>query len=254
MHRWEEIDSRISVSFRSYSPSTSETTSFCSEIGEPAVVVKNLPVDAKKGEISKLLPTVSIQRLWINKYQDTAEAVVVVDSEQSAEFACLSLARETIRGNQLEPSVSSIQDVGFQVSFDNSNKISEQDLAAHFYEEPVSVTFTTDAKSLVGFKSLDDARRALSAFQVGNILPIEGAYGKLSVLPSYVVEVDGLQEDVSVDSLLETLKQNDLTANPIKTNRNAIVKFRRNMDVSYFLFIYVLQNMVCNVFNRLFLE
>jgi hypothetical protein len=207
-------------------------------------VIRNLPLDAKKGEIAKLLSTVNIQRLWINKHQDIAEAVVVVDNEHVAGVAALALSKESIRGNNLAASVTHVQDIGFQVAFDASNRISEQDLAAHLNEEAVSISFSSDAKGLVGFNSLEDARMALSAFQLGQAVPMEGALGKLSVLPSYVVEVDGLKEDASVTSLLEMLKQNNLNATPIRTDRNAIVKFKRHMDVSYYYIMESKRNII----------
>lgn len=215
-----------------YSPLIPDICVIHSEIGEPVVVVKNLPLDTKKNEIFKLLPAINIQRFWITKHQDSAEAIVVFDNEHVAEVAALALGKENIRGNKLDASVSSVQDVGFQIAFDASSSISEQELTAHLNEEALSVSFSTDAKSLVGFKTLEDARMALSSFQLGNTLPMEGAQAKLSVLPSYVVEVDGLQEDSSVASLLDTLRKNNLNGDPIRTDRNAIVKFRRNMDVS----------------------
>lgn len=55
----------------------------------------------------------------------------------------------------------------------------------------------------------------------------------VSVRPSYVLRVLGLSPEVPASSITTALKQAQPTAvHAIKTDRSALVKFRRNKEVS----------------------
>jgi hypothetical protein len=126
---------------------------------------------------------------------------------------------------------------GYKVSYDSSTVQSMEDLAAHALNanELSSVSISTDAKTLVGFQTLEEARLALAALTQGQIPQLSlgtAPLSTLSVLPSFVVEVEGVETTTSVRSLLEDIKKNSIDAEPIRTDRNAIVKFKRHSDVS----------------------
>jgi hypothetical protein len=88
------------------------------------------------------------------------------------------------------------------------------------------------------------ARRAYDKFVRGDIKVGSGSSeatfeprvsSSISTLPSYVLGVNGMSVDKSVTELLEEVTKDAAgvtTISPLNTDRTALLKFRRNSDVS----------------------
>lgn len=105
---------------------------------------------------------------------------------------------------------------------------------------PVSVAFKTNTDAYLSFLSIEKATQAQKNFNSGKVTlssPASQANGgsmvasSLTALPAYVLQVQDLGVDVPVRSLTEHLAAELPTVKVIKTDRSALVKFKRNNDV-----------------------
>lgn len=104
------------------------------------------------------------------------------------------------------------------------------------------VSTNTGIDCELGFSSVKDARNALNELALGKIPFTESqvsAVPSLSILPSYVLELNGLDVNRTYESLVDNLKSKE-NLEPFATDRIGIVTFNRHMNVSYILnkFLY----------------
>lgn len=205
------------------------------EVNEPTVLLKGLPANATEQQVRNLLPTLRAETVQVNKVEGGKEALLVFANPQTATIAAAALNAKTLGTNSLNATVFEGQDVAVHISADESASLTEDFILKNAKQDIQAVSFSSGINGKIGFKSLEEARMALSAISLGEVSVGDNAkspvVANLSVLPSFVVEIDGLGVDKSVTALLEDLKKGNVNAFPVKTDRNAIVKFRKHMEV-----------------------
>jgi len=108
--------------------------------------------------------------------------------------------------------------------------------------EPKSIAVRTNTDAHISFATVQDAQRALDRFNRGEVSLSNGSssassVGNLvsscvSVLPSYVLQVLGLGTDVPVRTVTNHLSTAVPDAKVVRSDRSALLKFRRNHDVA----------------------
>ena len=108
--------------------------------------------------------------------------------------------------------------------------------------EPKSIAVRTNTDAHISFATVQDAQRALDRFNRGEVLLSSGSSSatsagnlvssSISVLPSYVLQVLGLGTDVPVRTVTDHLSTAAPDAKVVRSDRSALLKFRRNHDVA----------------------
>lgn len=199
------------------------------EVSEAAVRLENLPENMKAQDINALCQKLHVHRIELS----SGQAVVVFSTLEEATLAADILHNKKVTGAQgeevkLQARLIELNDRAVEISGD-INKVPEVKELLSDLTKFKSSTTRSNKDASVSFKTLAQARQALSIY---NQTLAGECPGILSVSPSFTVNVDGLSVDLPVTTLIEDLKTSKTAVEPIKVDRNALLRVRKHCLVS----------------------
>ena len=226
---------------------TNKLSAVYRQIEVPTVRVSGLPKGAKEEQVAKLFKNFAPLAVHVKG----EEALVTLNSDADIELATAALSRRSLHAGHegvltVTKAAGAGCDIGVTVSIDAAAAADTEELVlkalgglnAQKPLSPLAASRMTNTSVFAAFKSSDDAVKAhdlfLSSkradFALGTVVAGSTVTSKVSVVPAYAVEVSGLGTDTPMDKVLDTLATDGFVS-PIGTDRSAILKFRRHLEI-----------------------
>jgi small subunit ribosomal protein S5 len=230
------------------------------EMSEPAVKISGLAEDVTAFKLQQIFSQFRIHRADILPVTDsstdedgvvlpTREAVVVVSDYKEADRMREAINLRQFDNVQYSAKEFNIADTSVDFVFSENELPSEGELqnalgnAGLSYRSMLS---TSNVQAFVAFDTIEQATKSLGGLVQGDIqlqggkaggvkTAYEGGGGgalvsKLSVYPSYIVEVRGISSEDSAENVLE-VATNGGKVIVFKSERSGTAKFKRHMNV-----------------------
>jgi hypothetical protein len=237
-------------------------------VTEPAVYLNNLSPDVTMQDLEAAAE--QLQVVAIDYEEGSGAAVLTVSSPAEARLAAQHFSNMDWEdeGDEEDGVASAVEhelhDLGLVVSATGDpSKLTPAALAEVLQRnemEPKSVTFQTHVRAEIGFMNIKEVRKsqpilavqtdpnnflnvqaqdALNYYVKGGVkLPANSNGEKaavtatLNTLPTYVLQVEGLDAETPLQKLTDALAKAVPEARVIRADRTALVKFKRHHDVS----------------------
>lgn len=216
------------------------------ESAEPAVVVAQMPAELS-AEAQKRINNLNIA--YVDEFDCAGDETKKRRRYVMATPKDVNYATQVFESLGYAVTVEEVMDQSVEITPTNSasmelltsDNIAEV-LKTLGNESPKSIAVRTNTDAHISFATVQDAQRALDRFNRGEIQLSSGSSttttstgnlvsSSISVLPSYVLQVLGLSTDVPVRTVTEHLSTAVPDAKVVRSDRSALLKFRRNHDV-----------------------
>lgn len=214
------------------------------EMAEPAVKVQGLDNDMTSFQVQKMLSQFRIHRVDMVPSDSSQDAVVVVSDYKEANRLRDAINMRKFNDVQYSAIDFNISDTSVEFVFSENEMPSSDKIESSLRDAGLnfrSFDATSNVQAYVAFETIEQATKSLGGLTQGDIRVnnVKTAYdgsgeggmvSKMSVYPSYIVEVSGISSDDSAENVLETATE-DGKVNVFKSERSATAKFKRHANV-----------------------
>jgi small subunit ribosomal protein S5 len=221
------------------------------EMSEPAVKVSGLAADMTSFKLQQLFSQFRIHRADILPVTDSGddgesslEAIVVVSDYKEATRLREAVNLRKFGDVQYSAEECNISDTSVDFVFSENEVPSADELENALRNAGLSyrsMLSSSNAQAFIAFDTIEQATKSLGGLTQGDIqvatakTAYEGGGGgglvsKLSVYPSYIVEVNGISSNDSAENVLDIATEGG-KVNVFKSERSATAKFKRHANV-----------------------
>lgn len=218
------------------------------EVSEPVVLLNNLAATTTAESLTEFCFIHKFDQIDIFDNADGSKSArLFIESPRDSNAVVHAFNQKIVDGNKITATAMELFDQGVEIvptGKARADELTPSAVAASVgaIAQPKSIAYQTNTNAHIGFLTVQDAQRAMDRFNRGDVtLKVPGASSSaagslvgssISVLPAYVLQVQGLDAEMPVRAVTDHLTQDVPSAKVIKADRSALLKFRKAADIA----------------------